>query len=103
MPFGAITPQRDQCTNLLVPVALSASHVAFSSVRVELTWMAVGHSAGVAASMAATLRSSHNASAAVQDVNLAELHARLAAEGQVLSLAAGARDATWLGDSQVSE
>ena len=59
--------------------------------------MAVGHSAGVAASMA------HNASAAVQDVNLAELHARLAAEGQVLSLPAGARDATWLGDSQVSE
>jgi len=88
VPFGAITPRRAECTNLLVPVALSASHVAFSSVRIELTWMAVGHSAGVAASMAAATRGSHshNASAAVQDVNLAELHARLVAEGQVLSL-----------------
>lgn len=86
VPFGAITPRRAQCTNLLVPVALSASHVAFSSVRIELTWMAVGHSAGVAASMAAKIRSSHNASAAVQDLDLAQLHARLVAEGQVLSL-----------------
>ena len=46
IPYAALTPKRSQLGNLLVPVALSASHVAFSSIRLELTWMALGQSAG---------------------------------------------------------
>lgn len=42
-----------QVDNLLVPVAVSASHVAFNAVRMEPTWMVLGHAAGVAAAMAA--------------------------------------------------
>lgn len=53
VPYRAITPKTEECTNLLVPVALSASHVAYSSIRVEPTWMTIGHSAGIAAALAA--------------------------------------------------
>ena len=80
IPYGAITPRRREGSNLLVPVALSASHVAFSTIRMELTWMAIGHAAGVAAAMA---------TAAVQDVDRAELQAQLLREGQVTSLGGG--------------
>jgi hypothetical protein len=52
IPYAAITPKAAQATNLLVPVALSASHVAFASIRLELTWMALGQSAGTAAALA---------------------------------------------------
>lgn len=81
LPYGAITPRRREATNLLVPVALSASHVAFSTIRMELTWMAIGHAAGVAAALATA------ATAAVQDVDRAELQETLLREGQVTSLA----------------
>lgn len=47
IPFGAIVPQK--IDNLLVPVALSATHVAFSAVRMDPTWMEIGQAAGVAA------------------------------------------------------
>lgn len=53
VPYRAITPKAEECTNLLVPVAISASHVAYSSIRVEPTWMTIGHSSGIAAAMAA--------------------------------------------------
>ena len=51
-PYRAITPKQDECTNLLVPVCVSASHVAFCSVRVEASWMMLGEAAGVAAAIA---------------------------------------------------
>ena len=44
IPYTAITPKPTQLRNLLVPVALSASHVAFASIRLELTWMVLGPS-----------------------------------------------------------
>lgn len=47
VPYGAIVPQR--IDGLLVPVAMSATHVAFSAIRMEPTWMATGQAAGVAA------------------------------------------------------
>lgn len=50
--FGCILPKRKQCTNLLVPGALSASHIAFGSLRMEPTFMILGQSAGTAASIA---------------------------------------------------
>jgi len=46
IPRRAITPRRDICENLLVPVCLSASHVAMTSIRMEPMWMIVGESAG---------------------------------------------------------
>ena len=78
IPFAAITPKASQATNLLVPVALSASHVAFASIRLELTWMALGQSAGIAAALAATR------GVPVQQVPLAVLNQQLLAAGQVL-------------------
>ena len=80
LPYRAITPKREQCTNLLVPVCLSASHVAFSSVRVEPTWIVLGQSAGIAAAVAVEER------VAVQDVNYARLAERLVKQKQVLEL-----------------
>ena len=50
--YRSITPKREEATNLLVPVALSASHIAFGSIRMEPVFMVLGQSAAVAASMA---------------------------------------------------
>jgi hypothetical protein len=46
-----MVPKRGEASNLVVPVAVSASHVAFNSIRMEPTWMILGHAAGVAAAM----------------------------------------------------
>ena len=51
-PYRAITPRQDECTNLLVPVCVSATHVAFCSIRVEASWMMLGEATGIAAAMA---------------------------------------------------
>ena len=82
VPYRAITPNRAECTNLLVPVALSATHVAYCSVRVEPTWMVIGHSAGIAAAMIA------KSGRAAQELNYEALKARLLAQKQVLDLPA---------------
>jgi hypothetical protein len=79
VPYRSLTPRRDDCTNLLVPVCLSASHVAFASVRMEPTLMLLGHAAGAAAAQAA-LRD-----AAVQDVDVDALQASLRDADQVLA------------------
>lgn len=50
--YRSITPKREQCTNLLVPVCLSASHIAYGSIRMEPVFMVLGQSAAVAASLA---------------------------------------------------
>lgn len=80
LPYRSILPKRAECDNLLVPVCLSSTHVAFSSVRVEPTWMVLGQSSGIAAAMAA------KSGKAMQDVPLAELQTQLKAAGQVLDL-----------------
>jgi hypothetical protein len=80
VPYRAITPSASECTNLLVPVALSATHVAYSSIRVEPTWMTIGQSAGIAAALAA------KAGVSVQALDYAQLRARLLAQRQVLDL-----------------
>jgi len=49
VPYGAIVPKRVE--GLLVPVAMSATHVAFSAVRMDPTWMAMGQAAGIAAAI----------------------------------------------------
>jgi len=80
IPYRAITPATAECANLLVPVALSATHVAYSSVRVEPTWMAIGQSAGIAAALAA------KEGVTVQSLDYDRLRDRLLAQNQVLDL-----------------
>jgi hypothetical protein len=80
IPYRSLTPRREDAENLLVPLCLSASHVAFGSMRMEPTLMLLGHAAGVAAAQAARRE------VAVQDVDVDELQIALRAEGQVLAL-----------------
>ena len=71
IPYRAITPKAGECSNLLVPVCASASHVAFCTIRLEPTWMHLGEAAGIAAAMAAKSGKS------VQAVDVKSLQARL--------------------------
>ena len=80
--YGAIVPRRAECDNLLVTFALSASHVAFGSIRMEPVFMTLSQSAATAAALAI------DADAAVQDVDYRQLRARLLADRQALEWAA---------------
>lgn len=76
--YGSLVPRREDCRNLLVPVALSATHTAFGSIRMEPVFMLLGESAATASAIAA------KDGRAVQDVPYADISARLKADGQVL-------------------
>ncbi len=78
VPYRSLTPQRAQATNLLNPVTLSSTSMAYSSLRMEPTFMILGHAAGTAAALAV------EASVAVQDVDVSALQSRLEAAGQVI-------------------
>lgn len=78
--YGSITPQREDCTNLLVPVACSATHIAYGSIRMEPVFMILGHSAATAASLALDAKSD------VQDVDYQKLKEKLLKDGQILSV-----------------
>ena len=78
MPYGIIIPRRAEASNLLVPVAVSATHMGFGAIRLEPQWMILGQSAGVAAAQAIAQK------AAVQDVDVPKLQARLEQLGQLL-------------------
>ena len=69
--YRAITPQRAQATNLLVPVGLSATHIVFGSIRMEPVFMVLGQAAAVAASMAIEAR------VPVQDIDVRALQREL--------------------------
>lgn len=77
--YGSLTPKKGQASNLLVPVACSATHIAYGSIRMEPVFMILGQSAATAAVMAI------DGKIAVQDISYADLKARLLADGQVLS------------------
>jgi hypothetical protein len=79
--YGSLVPRRGQCDNLLVPVCLSSTHIAFGSIRMEPVFMILGQSAATAAALAI------DAGIAVQDVPYARLRERLLADGQVLEYA----------------
>jgi hypothetical protein len=76
--YGSLVPKKEQCTNLMVPVCVSSTHIAFGSIRMEPVFMILAHSAAIAAVMAI------DEGIAVQDVDYAKLREALLAEGQVL-------------------
>jgi len=76
--YGAITPRKDECQNLLVPVCLSASHIAYGSIRMEPVFMILAQSAATAAAQ------SIEQDVAVQEVDYRQLQSRLLADQQVL-------------------
>lgn len=80
--YRTLTPKREQCENLLVTVCMSTTSVAWCSIRMEPVLMMMGHSAGVAAALAATDRS------AVQDVSYAVLGPKLIAQKQIFEYTA---------------
>lgn len=79
--YDAIVPKKSECTNLLVTFALSASHTAFASIRMEPVFMITSQSAATAAVMA--LEKGKN----VQEVDYETLKARLVKDGQVVEWA----------------
>jgi hypothetical protein len=82
--YGSLVPQRVQAENLLVPVCVSSSHIAFGSIRMEPVFMVLGQSAAAAAALAI------DAGVSVQDVPYALLRDRLRRDGQVLEAPAAA-------------
>jgi hypothetical protein len=76
--YGALVPKRGEIANLFAPVACSATHIAYGSIRMEPVFMILGQSAATAAVLAI------DGNLAVQDVPYAALRARLLADGQVL-------------------
>ncbi len=80
IPYRVLLPRREQTRNLLVPVCCSASHVAYSTLRMEPVYMILGHAAGVAADLA--ISSARD----VQDVDVAALRETLRQQGAVLEL-----------------
>ena len=83
--YRAIVPRAAECTNLLVPVCVSASHVAYGSIRMEPVFMVLGQSAGLAAVEALE----HGTG--VQAVDYPRLRARLIDAKQVLNNGASTR------------
>lgn len=76
--YRAIIPKAGECDNLLVPVCLSSSHIAYGSIRMEPVFMILGQSAATAAALAI------DDGVAVQGLNYNRLNGRLRADGQAL-------------------
>ena len=83
-PYGisyfSLVPKAEECRNLLVPVCLSATHVAYTSIRMEPVYMALGQAAGAAAALAL------EKDRAVQEVPFPQLHDVLSRAGQVMTV-----------------
>jgi len=78
--YRSLTPKASECANLLVPVCLSASHIACCSLRMEPVYMALGHASGLAAVQAI------KENKGVQSIDLAALQAKLRGQMAVLDL-----------------
>lgn len=76
--YRSIRPRESECSNLLVPVCMAASHIAYGSIRMEPVFMVLGQSAATAASLAIDEKTS------VQQVAYAKLSEKLLADKQVL-------------------
>ncbi|MCW1736036.1 FAD-dependent oxidoreductase [Anaerorudis cellulosivorans] len=78
--YGSLVPKKEECSNLLVPVCVSASHIAYGSIRMEPVFMILGQSAAAAACL------SIDEKTAVQDVSYEKLRELLIEKGQVLTI-----------------
>lgn len=76
--YRSIVPKKEECSNLLVPVCLSATHIAFGSIRMEPVFMVLGQSSALIASLAI------DDNKAVQEVDYSKIKEMLIANGQVL-------------------
>ena len=77
--FRAIVPRQQECVNLLVPVCMSATHIAYGSIRMEPVFMILGQSASLAAALAL------EAKCPIQQIPYRDLHDQLLKKGQVLA------------------
>ena len=77
--YRSIIPKKSECTNLFVPVCLSATHIAYGSIRMEPVYMILGQSAAVAACLAIDNR------IPVQEIDYEELKVKLIEAGQILA------------------
>ena len=76
--LGSILPVKDDCTNLLVPVCVSCSHIVFGSIRMEPVFMILGQSAGTVASLALKNKKS------IHDLTYDEIREQLISDGQIM-------------------
>ncbi|MDF2925379.1 MAG: xanthan lyase [Paenibacillaceae bacterium] len=76
--YRAIVPKQTECTNLIVPVCVSATHAAYGSIRMEPVFMILGQSAAAAAALAL------DGDGIVQNVKIEQLHSILVQENQIL-------------------
>ena len=83
-PFGiswrSLIPKTDECTNLLTPTCLSSSYVAYGAIRILPTFMILGQSAGMAASIAIEKE------IPIQNVEYSDLRTGLIKSGQILDI-----------------
>lgn len=86
IPYRALTPRAHECSNLLVPVCCSASHIAMTSLRMEPVWMTLGEAAGTAAALACSAQTS------VQQVDYRKLRSRLLEYGVKIDRASAASE-----------
>ena len=80
--LGALLPRREECTNLVVPVAVSASHISYGSIRMEPVFMILAQSAATLGVLAMGPEPADDV--ALQDVPYERLRERLLQDGQVL-------------------
>ena len=76
--YGSIIPKKEECKNLIVPVCVSSSHIAFGSIRMEPVFMLLGQSAGTAAAMAI------DKNIGIHDLPYDDLKTKLLEDGQIL-------------------
>jgi hypothetical protein len=76
--MGSIMPKKEECLNLIVPVCVSSSHIAFGSIRMEPVFMILGQSAGTMACLALESKKT------IYDLSYEEVKTRLSADGQIL-------------------
>jgi hypothetical protein len=86
IPYRALLPPQDECSNLLVAECISASHVAYASFRMEPQYMIAGHAAGGAAGLAV------ERGVPVHEIDIPALQQKLSSQGQVLHLKTPADD-----------
>lgn len=80
IPYRSLVPKFEECSNLIVPVCISSSNLAYASFRMEPQYMIAGHAAGVAAALAVKNK------VPVQRIDINTLQSNLLRQGQILSM-----------------